>query len=114
MCERALGSDHDLVVDLQEAHAFVLLTNLESTLEEVREGLSFVENWCRYRRRTYGSDHPHTKHGERLLEAVKAFVASRENFAETLRKKGVVSVEDQREIQRQLAARHRARNPKDE
>ena len=77
-------------------------------MDEVHEGVSFVENYCQQRRRKYGSDHPHTEKFEKLLKTAKAFAAAREDFVETLRKKGVVSEEDQREVARQLAARHKS------
>ena len=59
-CRRALGTDHDLTLALQENYAEILFAPQNASRKDQREAVAVIADATKARRRIFGSKHPYT------------------------------------------------------
>ena len=78
---RILGESDDLTLRMRWNYAEALYENPASTLDDLREAVTTVEDGARTARRVFGGAHPLTLDIERELRNARAALRARENAA---------------------------------
>ena len=60
VARRALGENHDLTLKMRWAYAKALCGDDDATLDDLREGVTMLEDVERIARRVFGGTHPTT------------------------------------------------------
>ena len=78
VARRVLGDNHTLTLDMICLKAVVLASDDGSTVDDLREAVTTLEDTERITRRVLGGAHPTTVKMERALQAMRATLAARE------------------------------------
>ena len=78
VARRVLGDNHDITLKIRWNYAVALCKDDGATLDDVREGVTTLEDAERIARRVFGGAHPTTKGIERDLQRYRATRGARE------------------------------------
>ena len=78
VARRVLGENHEITHKMLWIHAEMLCEDDSTTLDDLRELVTTLEDSARGARRVYGSAHPFSKGCEYYLERLRAALAARE------------------------------------
>ena len=78
MARRVLGEGHRLTLSMRSIYAEVLYKDASSTLDDLREAVTTLEEIVPTTRRVFGGAHPLTKMIEKGLRAARAALRSRD------------------------------------
>ena len=87
VARRVLGKDHGLTLKMRFTYGQVLYRDPDTTLDDVREAVTTLEEAERIARRVLGGTHPTTEGMEDELRSARAVLAARETpspLSETL------------------------------
>ncbi len=89
VARRALGESDDTTLKMRSLHARVLYTDPGSTLDDIREAVTTLEDTTRITRRVLGGAHPLFGAIERDLQNARTVLAARETPPSPLSSKSV-------------------------
>ena len=75
---RVLGKSNDLTLKIRGCYAAVLYTDVDATLDDVREAVTTIEDIARTTRQVFGGEHPRTVRTEVNLRNARAMLRARE------------------------------------
>ena len=78
VARRALKEDHDLMLRMRWSYARALCEADRATLDDLREGVTTLEDTTRIARRVLGSSHPLTLLYEQDLQTARELLAARQ------------------------------------
>ena len=78
VARRVLGASHDITIRMSRSYARALYNDTSATLDDLREGVTMLEDAGRIARRVFGGAHPTTENIELDLRIVQAALRARE------------------------------------
>ena len=84
VARRVLGESHDLTLKMRKTYAQSLCEGPSATLDDLRQGMTTLEEIERIARRVFGGAHPFTAETEQNLQVIRAALRARETLAEAM------------------------------
>ena len=78
VARRVFGDNNDLTLKIRGCYAAVLYTDVDATLDDVREAVTTIEDIARTTRQVFGGEHPRTVRTEVNLRNARAMLRARE------------------------------------